>query len=130
MKKNKGFTLIELLVVIAIIGILAAIVLVSLRNARQKAKDARIIGDLSQMRSVAEMLYTSGSNYNGLCTDANFNTLNTDINTQSGSGLTCNASGDNYCVSSKLASNSSAYYCVGGAGKTGNNNCASATACD
>jgi len=56
-KKSKGFTLIELLVVIAIIGILATIVLVSLNKAREKARDARRIGDLRQVALALEMYY-------------------------------------------------------------------------
>lgn len=58
--KQKGFTLIELLVVIAIIGLLSSLAVVSLSGARNKAYDAQIKSDLSQVRSYATMNYENG----------------------------------------------------------------------
>ena len=81
MKKQKGFTLIELLVVVAIIGILASVVLASLGKARNKAKNAAIMSEMSNLRAFAEM-YASDNNdsYEGVCTSSNeINTITVDM---------------------------------------------------
>ena len=61
MNKPKGFSLIELLVVIAIIGLLSTMAVVSLNNARQKARDARRQGDLKSIQTAIEMYRTQNA---------------------------------------------------------------------
>lgn len=52
-KKKNGFTLIELLVVISVIGLLASIILVSLKNVREKAHYAKAQAELEQFIKTA-----------------------------------------------------------------------------
>ena len=67
MKKNqKGFTLIELLVVIAIIGILAALVLVNVSSARNRAKDAAVISGVRQFKTIMETENNTNGDYSRL----------------------------------------------------------------
>jgi len=113
MKSKKGFTLIELLVVIAIIGILAAIVLVSLRGAPARAKNAKIKADVTQIRATAELIYsdTTHGDYEDLCAGGTLDETLTDYPqlavlendmTDQGATVTCFSSAEEYCLSASL----------------------------
>src|SRR3990167_5882110 len=69
-KSQKGFTLVELLVVIAIIGILATLLLLQLGVARQRARDAKRIVDVSQVRTAAELYFDDAGQYPQVATFA------------------------------------------------------------
>lgn len=53
---QSGFTIIELIIVIAIIGLLSAMGMIAIQDAKESARDARRVADLSQLR-VALLLY-------------------------------------------------------------------------
>jgi type II secretion system protein G len=64
-RSNKGFTLIELLVVISIIGLLSSVVLASLQDVRQKAKNSKTVQDVMQLRTALELYNSDYGKYPG-----------------------------------------------------------------
>ena len=60
---RRGFTLIELLVVIAIIGILAAVVMASLNDARESARIVTVKAELRGLDTAFEFLYNDTGYY-------------------------------------------------------------------
>lgn len=63
--KQKGFTLIELLVVIAVIGILAAVIMASLNNARIKGRDGNRISQMREIKTALALYYDTYQTYPG-----------------------------------------------------------------
>ena len=62
-KLQRGFTLVELLVVVAIIAILMAILLPALSLAREKAREARCIGNVKDQGVAMEMWINNAGKY-------------------------------------------------------------------
>ncbi len=86
-KNNKGFTLIELLVVIAIIGILAGLIIVSLGDATNQAKEAKIKSALDQLRPIAQIHANANGNFTELKTNTKVINIYNEIVANGGTAL-------------------------------------------
>lgn len=62
--------MVELLVVIAIIGVLATLLLLQLGVARQRARDAKRIADINQVRTAVELYFDDNGQYPQVATYA------------------------------------------------------------
>jgi type II secretion system protein G len=62
-QQNQSFTLIELLIVIAIIGILAALIIVSVTAALSKARDAQRVADANEMVNALKQYFINNDGY-------------------------------------------------------------------
>jgi prepilin-type N-terminal cleavage/methylation domain-containing protein len=133
-KRSNGFTLVELLIVVAILGILISIIVVAIREYSQRAKNTKILSDVSQVKRIAESIYMSQSDgYVNLCQADNLNEndqdlkiLKEDIEKQGGS-ITCKSIEESYCLSVSLVGGS--YLCLDDEGDSGiyqTNPCSSA----
>lgn len=67
--------MVELLVVIAIIGILATLLLLQLGVARSKARDAKRIADVNQVRTALELYFDDNGQYPALATYSSLATI-------------------------------------------------------
>jgi type II secretion system protein G len=63
LKNNNGFTLIELLVVISIISLLSSVVLATLKDARQKAQNAKTVSEIKQLQNALELYRADNGKY-------------------------------------------------------------------
>jgi len=63
LKIETGFTMIELLVVIAVIGLISSLILVSVVNSRQKARDTRRLADMAQVNTGLALYHATYQGY-------------------------------------------------------------------
>ncbi|MFA5749713.1 MAG: prepilin-type N-terminal cleavage/methylation domain-containing protein [Candidatus Shapirobacteria bacterium] len=61
--RKTGFSLIELLVVVSIMGVLAAVLMMNIVGARERAKDSKKMQDLNSLKNGLRMYYNDNQSY-------------------------------------------------------------------
>ncbi len=116
---EKAFTLVELLVVIAIIGILAAVIMSSLNDARQQGIDTKIKSEMDSIAKRGAIEESQTSSFDTVCgsNSATQSSVVVDlinsIETLSAGIVTCNSDRTEYAVSVPLGT---AHWCVDSTG--------------
>ncbi|MDO8486103.1 MAG: type II secretion system protein [Candidatus Staskawiczbacteria bacterium] len=127
MKKAQGFTLIEILVAIGVVGILSAILIMSLVSARNKAKDASMKNIMNEPLAIFSIeYYISHTNYGAFCNQpevidflSQINSSNTACNVDPNgdpstikiSKICCHHNANIWVVCAQLFSSSSKAWC-------------------
>jgi uncharacterized protein (TIGR02145 family)/prepilin-type N-terminal cleavage/methylation domain-containing protein len=125
---NNAFTLIELLVVIAIIAIIATLSVLALQSAREKARDAKRIADVKQLKTALELYYNDANGYPPASafvagetlsyTDPQSGQVKTYINQIPSAPIPadgdCTSSNNAYTYDSENSSTYTLSYCLGG----------------
>jgi prepilin-type N-terminal cleavage/methylation domain-containing protein len=127
-RSSSAFTLIELLVVIAIIAIIATLSVLALQSAREKARDAKRIADIKQLKTALELYYNDANGYPPASafvagetlsyTDPQSGQVKTYINNIPSAPIPadgdCTSSNNAYTYGSENSSTYTLSYCLGG----------------
>jgi prepilin-type N-terminal cleavage/methylation domain-containing protein len=76
---KRGFTLVEFLIIIAIIGILASMILISLKSSKEKAKDARVAIAVKEAKSLLDIGQENGVFQDLVCSNNCSTTIPIDL---------------------------------------------------
>ncbi len=120
----RGFTIVELLIVIAIIGILVAVVLGALGDARDEGLEAKIKSEMTMLAKRAKVDEAQALTYdvvcgsNGFATSTDIARIITSIERFAPEAVVCNSTTEAFAAS--VALSSTTHWCVDSAG-TGKN---------
>jgi prepilin-type N-terminal cleavage/methylation domain-containing protein len=127
LRKNAGFTLLELMIVVVIMGILSAVILAVLTDARKKGDDAAVQSNLHTVANEAGIFYSDNGNSYGedFADSCPIDTSGNDMFSKDktihdaiteavkrGNGSFCYASADAWVVAVGLKVTPSASWCV------------------